>query len=245
MKDKKALLVLGASSDLGSEFISRVAENYEYILAHSNHGAAITQDLQKKYGDKIILLQADLSDPQAVNNMIQQIHDLPVDPDHIVHFAAPKTTNKKFTKYAWEDYAEAIEVSVHAFVSIAQEFLPSMQKQHYGKIVVMLTSCTCGVPPKYQTPYVSSKYMLLGLMRSLAAEYADKGITINGVSPDMIETKFLEDIPPLIIEKNAQENPLGRNIKIQDVIPAIQYLLSDGADAVTGQNIVISGGKII
>ena len=86
------------------------------------------------------------------------------------------------------------------------------------------------------------KYALLGLMKSLSAEYIDKGITINGVSPDMIETKFLSNIPELIIEKNKVNSPLGRNIYIEEVIPVIQHMLSDLGASMTGQNIVISGG---
>lgn len=66
-------------------------------------------------------------------------------------------------------------------------------------------------------------------------------ITVNGVSPDMMETRFLSEIQELIIKKNAEQNPLGRNMTVKDVIPAIDYLLSDKAEAVTGQNIGITG----
>ena len=79
-------------------------------------------------------------------------------------------------------------------------------------------------------------------MRSLAAEYTDKGITVNAVSPDMMETKFLSEIQEIIIRQNAENNPLGRNIRVDDVIGLFQYLLSDGTQAVTGQNIGVTGG---
>ena len=109
----------------------------------------------------------------------------------------------------------------------------------------MLTSYTLGgVPPRFQSPYITVKYALYGLMRTLASEYASKGITVNGVSPDMMETRFLSEIPRLVIEKHAADSPLGRNITVQDVAPAIAYLLSDQAQAVTGQNLGITGGGI-
>ena len=79
-------------------------------------------------------------------------------------------------------------------------------------------------------------------MRNLAAEYAPKGITVNAVSPDMMETKFLSELPELIKEQSANKNPLGRNIYVDEVIPTIEYLLSSGSDVVTGQNIGITGG---
>ena len=127
---------------------------------------------------------------------------------------------------------------------ILQKFIPKMSKNKYGKIVFMLSAYLLGVPPKFQSPYITIKYALYGLMRTLASEYASRGITVNGVSPDMIETRFLSEIQEVIIKKNAEQNPLGRNMTVKDVIPIIDYLLSDKAEAVTGQNIGITGGAI-
>jgi len=125
---------------------------------------------------------------------------------------------------------------------ISQAFIPKMSKKNYGKIVFMLSAYLLGVPPKFQSPYVTVKYALLGLMKELAVEYASKGIMVNAVSPDMMETKFLSELPDLIKEQSAKNNPLGRNIYVKEVVPTIEYLLSSGSDAVTGQNIGITGG---
>jgi 3-oxoacyl-[acyl-carrier protein] reductase len=89
---------------------------------------------------------------------------------------------------------------------------------------------------------VTVKYALLGLMKSLAVEYADKGITVNGVSPDMMETKFLSDIPEMIVEQNRENSPLGRNILVEEVTPLMKHMLSDAGASMTGQNIGITGG---
>lgn len=117
-----------------------------------------------------------------------------------------------------------------------------MVKQKYGKIVLMLSAYLLGVPPKFQGPYITVKYALLGLMRNLAAEYASKRIMVNAVSPDMMETKFLSDLPDLVKEQSAKNNPLGRNIYVNEVVPSIEYLLSDASDVITGQNIGVTGG---
>ena len=106
----------------------------------------------------------------------------------------------------------------------------------------MLTSDTVDMPPKYQSSYVTVKYALLGLMKSLAVEYAEKGITFNGISPDMIETKFLSELPELIVENNRNNSPLGRNIRIDEIVPIFEYLLSDAGASMTGQNIAVTGG---
>lgn len=106
----------------------------------------------------------------------------------------------------------------------------------------MLTAYIIGIPSKFQSPYIIVKYALLGLMRNLASEYAAKKINVNAVSPDMMETKFLSELPELVLEQNAKNNPLGRNISIDEVIPTIEYLLSSASDIVTGQNIGVTGG---
>ena len=79
-------------------------------------------------------------------------------------------------------------------------------------------------------------------MKALATEYDSKGITVNGISPEMIDTKFLSDLPDLIVEEHAAKSPLKRNLQVDDVVPMLAYLLSDAAEAITGQNIAITGG---
>ena len=135
-------------------------------------------------------------------------------------------------------------MSVSSIIMILQRFLPIMSRKKYGKILFMLTSFTLNAPPKYQAPYITAKYALLGLMLDLAREYAEKGIMVNGISPEMMETKFISEMPELVIQQNAANSPIGRNLTVEDVVPSFLYLLSDYADAITGQNIGITGGII-
>ena len=65
---------------------------------------------------------------------------------------------------------------------------------------------------------------------------------VNAVSPGMMETEFLTNIFDHAIEDNAAKSPFGRNLYVDEVIPTIKFLLSDGSDRITGQNIVVSGG---
>ena len=79
-----------------------------------------------------------------------------------------------------------------------------MAKARYGRIAAMLTAYTIGTPPKYMCDYVTAKYALLGFVRAAASEYAGKGVTINALSPNMMETKFLSHLDARSIEMNAQ-----------------------------------------
>lgn len=243
MSQNKILLMLGASSDIGCELIKRNADKYDVILAHYCRSDERLKALQQQIGDKIQLLQADFMDRESVQHMIEEIRQRDLSPTHIVHLSAPKFYNVKFAKSSWEQFEEGLQTSLRSIVEIARAFVPVMAKAKFGRVVFMLTSCVQNTPPKYLSPYVTAKYALLGLMKSLAVEYADKGVSVNGVSPDMIETRFLSDISDIIVQKNAMDSPIGRNLTADDVMPVFEYLLSDEAAAITGQNIAITGGR--
>ena len=240
MRNKKVVLVTGASSDIGIELISKVAESYSLIIAQYLHLNDKLKLLKEKYGDKIILIKANLLCDDDVDKIICIINQNGIVVDHVVHLTALKAVNSQFRKESWNQVTDHMAVSVKSIYRLLQEILPKMVKQKYGKVVFLLTSYLDGVPPKYQSSYVISKYALLGLMKSLSVEYIDYGITVNSVSPDMIETKFLEDLPHWVPEQNAKKSLLGRNFTVDDIVPAFQYLLSDGANAVTGLNMVIN-----
>lgn len=243
MRDNKILFVTGASSEVGTALIEQVADNYETIVAHYRSSADRLIPLEEKLGEKLVMVQADFSDAGSVRKMLDFMNERQLKPNHVVHLAALPMENKHFKKQSWLNFVENIETDLRPIVDILGDFLPFMSKQKYGKIVFMLTSCTVGMPPKYTSVYTTAKYACLGLMKSLAAEYADKGITVNGVSPEMIDTRFLKDLPDLIKEMNAQNMPMGENLKVEQVVPTIQFLLSDGADMISGQNIAINDGK--
>ena len=243
--NKKILLVTGASSDIGIKLIERISNNYDYIIAHygSNNSKLLT--LKEKIGDKIILLDGDFKNEKATYEFVEKIKKLNLIPTDIVHLPAGRVENMKFSKLSWDKFQTDIDISLRSLVIILNNFLPVMAKNKYGKVVVMLTSYTTNIPPKYLASYVTSKYALLGLIKALSNEYADKCIRINGVSPSMIETKFLENIPELIVKQNAMNSPTGENLRVEDVIPMFEFLLSDNASCITGQNIAITNGNIM
>lgn len=241
MQHNKVLLVTGASSDVGSELIKRIGKNYTKVWAHYRSSIDIINALKSEIGDNIIPIQADFSSVESTIQLISKINDTGDYPNHIVHLSAPKAHSLQFHKHSWDSYQKEIDISLRSITMILLAFIPKMSKDSYGKIVFMLSAYLLGVPPKFQSSYITVKYALFGLMRNLAAEYATKGITVNAVSPDMMETKFLSELPEFIKEQSAKNNPLGRNINVDEVVPTIEYLLSPGCDIVTGQNIGVMG----
>ena len=240
---KKILLIMGASSDCGCELIRRVAKKYDLVLAHYHHMNSQLEALELKYGDKLQLLQADFMDRERIDYMIEVIKKKEWNPTHIVHFSAQKFRYTKYDKVGYEEFEAELQTSLCSLIKVTQAFLPFMKKQKAGKIVVMLTVHTQGVPPRFIAPYVTVKYAMLGLVKALAADYAEKGIQVNGVSPEMIDTKFLSNMPDFVKEQSVSNYPMKRFLQVEDVIPTFEYLLSEAADCVTGQNICITGGR--
>lgn len=243
--NEKVLLITGASSDIGANLIKEVNEKYDFIIAHHNGDESNLLEMKEKLGEKLIFIEGNFKDEEATYKFVTDIKKTEKIPTHIVHLPAGKFENMKFSKLTWDKFENDLNIALRSLVIVLNEFLPIMAKNKYGKIVVMLTSCTTNIPPKYLASYVTSKYALLGLVKALANEYADRGIRINGVSPTMIETKFLRNVPDLLVKQNAMNSPTGTNLSIDDVIPTFEFLLSEKANSITGQNIAITNGNIM
>lgn len=230
------LLMTGASSDIGIELLNRYSDRYHVVWAHyRTMNDRLDQAAATHHN--IRLIRTDFTDPADVGNMIGKIEASGEIPDMIVHLPAMKYQLNNFHKCDVKRFESEYRISVLSIVEILGRFIPYMAAKECGRVVFMLSSCTTGDPPAFTGPYTATKYALLGLMRELAVEYAGSSIYINGISPDMVETKFLSGISGLIVQKNAKEQPGGRNLAAADLLPAFEYFLFEGK--VTGQNMRI------
>lgn len=246
------LLVSGGSSELGGTLIRQVWGEYDRIIAHYCHRKegleALGRELEGEKDEayrKLIPVHADLTDAEQVRSLCGFLKGKDLLPDHYVSFPAAPVRIEKFHKMKWEEMEKDMRLQLQSNVLLLQSILPAMAKKKYGKAVLMLSSCTAGTPPKYWSAYTTVKYALLGLMKSLALEYGEKGVRVNGVSPSMIDTKFVGHLPHPVIEKNQMDHPLGRLARPEEVTGVIRMLLSEQGDYISGENIVISGGSVI
>ncbi|WP_301100599.1 SDR family oxidoreductase [Propionivibrio sp.] len=240
--NKKYVLILGASSSIGCELIRQLSDEETIILAHYYSEKERLEDLQVDSKGRLVLIQADLSHEPGIESLIELVTKECRCPNKIVFLAAPRLYLTRFKDLTREDFKRQIDMPLNTAFSILNRYLPEMASDKYGKIVFMLSSYTLGKPPSAMAHYVTAKYALLGLMKALACEYAGKNICINAVSPSMIETDFLSDIPEKIVELTAQQHPRKRNGQPADVAPVIKFLLSDDASYLTGVNIPVTGG---
>lgn len=245
---KKTYLITGASSDIGLHFISRLEEQCaakkEMCIVYGHYNRHVEQLLSLAKKCQYVDLQAmrcALDDYEDVERWIKQLTEEGT-PTHILHLAALKFEYMRIKNLDWSKFQQEMDVQIRSFAQLMRTFLPRMAKNRYGRVVAMLTAYTLGVPPKFMCSYLTSKYALLGFVKAAAAEYSGQGITINAVSPNMMETKFLSELDPRIIEMNGQNSAMHRNVELDEVVEALFYLLSDSAAYMTGVNLNISGG---
>lgn len=232
------VLITGASSDIGLALIKRLSD--PTILAHCHSGI----DRIPTEPGRIYPLTCDLACPDSVQPFAESILAQHGCPDQFVHLPGLKLRYERFTKFDWGHFETDLRVQVQSAVILLKRFLPLMAKMPSARIVFVSSSVTRGVPPKFMSMYTAVKQAQLGLMRSLAAEYAETGISVNAVSPGMVETRFLENIPEMVKEMSAKSIPRHRNACPDDVAHAIEFLLSPNSGYMTGIELPVTGGAV-
>ena len=238
---ESSILVIGADSDIGTALINHLDGN---IIAHHYLSADTLATLNS--GTRTVTpIYGDFSSLDGIRDFIGKVKAIDRTISKIVHLPSSPAIPSRLSKFDPENFIREINIQVISAAMIFSEFLPPMAKREFGRVSVMLTSYCIGVPPKYLTGYVSAKYALMGLMKSIAAEYAGKGITVNAIAPSMTMTKFLSSLPDFEIESSARLNPMGRNAVTEDLVPIIKMLLNDDNSFMTGAIIPVTGGSAL
>lgn len=237
-------LLLGGSSDLSLAFLRQHNwQSDDEIIAQYCHNCEALEEFKAQQRVQMGLWQADFSCEDSTARFVAALKERNFVPTHILHVPAVPIVNQRFTEIEWQDTERQLHVQCRSLILVLQSVIKKMVKAKKGKIIVGLSSYSINIPPKFLSSYVMAKYALLGLSKSLAAEYASKGIQVNMISPSMMETKFLANVYDGVIEQSAQSNPMGRNVTPVDVAGTIEYLFSDACSFVTGMNIPVTGGE--
>ena len=240
---EKVYLITGATSDVGYELISTLKGNDAKFLLQGFGDAEKLTAFCEENGVDYKYFDVNLADNAATDSFVEQLKEYA--PTHFVHLPALRVVNTKFKSFDEERYMMDTNVQVMSAVKICKSIIPKMQKAKFGRILFMGTSYVLANPPKNTAAYVIAKSAVVGMMKCLAMDYAPYGITVNSVSPSMIETKFLAETSHLIVEQAAAAHPMKRNATVKDVVPAMAFLLSDEAGYITGVNLPITGGSVI
>jgi 3-oxoacyl-[acyl-carrier protein] reductase len=240
-----SVLVTGASSDIGIALVRALVGEGRTVVAHVRSGARVLREEAERAKGRIFVVEADLRDEAQTKGLVATARECYGDPSGFVHLPALPLELKRFHDLDWSRLSADLDVQLRAAMLIMQAIVPPMKRaSRRGKIVLMLSSVTLGVPPRSMGSYVIAKYAMLGLLRAVAAEYADKNVCVNAVSPSTVGTKFLAEVPEKFVEICAEQNPMKRNATPADVVPLLSFLLSPASDYLNGANIPVAGGSV-
>jgi 3-oxoacyl-[acyl-carrier protein] reductase len=198
-------------------------------------------------GGQALALDTDVSVPASVEDMARRTVERFGRVDILLNNAGvcADVVRKPFSEITVEEWDYIMAVNVRGMLLCAQAVFPYMRSQGWGKII-NISSNTFFMPPSLVLPYVTSKAAVIGFTRALASELGRFGIRINALAPGLIPTEGGQRIAaPQVHEAVIQMRALKRPLYPEDLVGAVVFLASEDSDLLTGQTIVIDGGKCL
>ena len=162
----------------------------------------------------------------------------------IVNCSTIPIPNIKFSDLEWEDMLVHYDVNIKGSFNLLSTFVPVWEKEKFGKFIAITTLYT-EQPKSELLNYITGKTALNGFVKALAFELAPKGIRINLVSPGMVDTPLIADVPEKIRLLSAAQTPLKTLCTAENVAGAISFLASDKSNYLTGETIRVNGGQFM
>ncbi|MEI2734878.1 MAG: 3-oxoacyl-[acyl-carrier-protein] reductase [Rhodoblastus sp.] len=235
----KTALVTGASGGIGAA-IARGLHAQGATVALSGTRAEALEKLAGELGSRTHVLPCNLSDKDAVEKLVPGAEAAMGQLDILVNNAG-LTRDGLFMRMKDEDWDTVIAVNLTATFRLARAAVKGMMKRRWGRIV-SITSIVGVTGNPGQGNYAASKAGMIGMSKSLAAEVASRGITVNCVAPGFIESPMTDGLNDKQKEAILGQVPAGKLGQGADVASAVVYLASQEAQYVTGQTLHVNGG---
>ena len=161
----------------------------------------------------------------------------------VLNATGPQPT-APLAEVTWPDHLAMLEFFVKSPVLLGRAVLPAMLAAHYGRIV-NIDSEVADLPPPGSSHYATAKSAQKGLARAWARELAHLGITVNSVAPGFIPVERHANLPPRVLEDYLATVPAGHMGTPDDIANAVSFFSSQGAGFITGQRIVVDGGRSV
>jgi NAD(P)-dependent dehydrogenase (short-subunit alcohol dehydrogenase family) len=254
--DHKTAFVTGASRGIGRAIALEFAKSGANVVLASrsvNELEALATQI-RALGQQAIVIACDLNEPSSLDVAVAQAQS-ELGPIDILVNNAGITQGVKFTQMTPELWTRIMTVNVESAVRLMQLTLDPMATKGWGRII-NIASIAAKAGLRYSAAYNASKHALLGVTRSVALDYAQKGVTINAVCPGWVLTEMVEETVQNIVEKTGRSRdeaiqglvkdvPLARMIEPSEVAALATFLASDFASAITGQGYNIDGGTVL
>src|SRR4029078_7428635 len=185
---------------------------------------------------------ADITAEDQVNTLVAAITSTFGPIDVLVLNATGPQPEAPVTEVGWADHVAQLDFFVKSPVLLGRAVLPGMQARRHGRIVNIVSE-VAGRPPPGRSAYAAAKNAQIGLTLSWARELAPFGTPVNPGAPGFVPVDPHADVPVEVMRAYLASVPAGRMGTPGDIAHAVSFLASDGAGFVTGQRIVVDGGR--
>ena len=240
---RKIALVTGSSRGIGRAVARRLAEEGYALCINYIERRDKAEELRKELkaaGAEVCCFQADVADPEAVAAMAAYVKKRLGPVTLLVNNAgiAGQAVFQNVDDAMWKRY---FDVNVGGMRHTIQAVLPDMIREKSGSIVNIssiwgLRGASC------EAAYSATKHAIVGLTKSLAMELAPSGIRVNCVAPGVIDTDMVQVLGRETLKELAEQTPLGRLGRPEDIAEAVAFLGGEKASFITGQVLTVDGG---
>ena len=235
----KTALVTGASGAIG-DAIARALHGQGATVAISGTRRAALDTLAGELKERVHVLPCDLADKDAVERLVPDAEAAMEKLDILVANAGVNRDNL-FVQLRDEDWEQVIAVNLTATFRLSRAAVKTMMRRRFGRIIG-ISSVVGFTGNPGQGNYTASKAGLVGMLKSVAAEYAKRNITANCIAPGFIASAMTDKLNEKQREAILARVPSGKLGTGADIAAAAVYLASDEAQYVTGQTIHVNGG---
>ena len=235
----KTALVTGATGGLGGS-IARALHKQGATVAISGTRKDVLDALAGDLKERVHVLPCDLSDKDQVEALVPQAEAAMEKLDILVANAGV-TKDNLFVQLRDEDWDTVININLTATFRLSRAAMKTMMRRRFGRIIG-ITSVVGVTGNPGQSNYTAAKAGMIGMIKSIAKEYARRGVTANCVAPGFIATPMTDKLNEKQREAIMTMVPANRLGTPDDIAAAVVYLASDEASYVTGQTLHVNGG---
>jgi 3-oxoacyl-[acyl-carrier protein] reductase len=246
MLEGKVALVTGAGRGIGREIAIKLANAGAHVIVNYNGSKQSAEEVVSEIinnGGNAEAIQCNISDFNACAEFAKNVLGKYKKVDILVNNAGV-TRDNLIMRMTEEDYDMVLDTNLKGAFNMIKHLSRSFIKQKSGKII-NITSVSGVIGNAGQANYSASKAGVIGLTKSVAREFASRGINVNAVAPGFIDTDMTKNMTD---EAKSQINgmiPMGKMGTTSDVANLVLFLASDNSDYITGQVICVDGGMAI